>query len=195
MKTLIFKSGLGWIGLGATVGGVAAVVLPKPTRGVTERELKKLILAIHSDPSFTSESLAPARHLKAARGCILAYLEGKARHLDLALDLTGHPRFRLKVWAVLQTIPYGRVRSYGWVARKIGKPKAARAVGGACGANPIPLLVPCHRVIAGDGSLGGFSGGLAVKKRLLALEGILVSTPRRRDRTITRPRAREAAGA
>jgi methylated-DNA-[protein]-cysteine S-methyltransferase len=103
----------------------------------------------------------------------LTYLGGKGRAFNLPLDLEGQPRFRMKVWEVLQKIPYGRVRSYGWVARKIGKPKAARAVGGACGANPVPLLVPCHRIVAGDGSLGGFSGGLGVKKRLLRLEGLI----------------------
>ena len=81
--------------------------------------------------------------------------------------------FRRKVWKVLKTIPYGRVRSYGWVARKIGTPLGARAVGGACGGNPLPLIIPCHRVVAGDGSLGGFSGGVMTKKRLLRLEGVL----------------------
>ena len=95
--------------------------------------------------------------------------------MDLPLDLEDNTPFQMKVWQALRAIPYGRVRSYGWVARKIGKPRAARAVGSACGANPVPLLVPCHRVVAGDGSLGGFSGGLLNKRRLLKLEGIRVS--------------------
>ena len=94
--------------------------------------------------------------------------------MDLPLDLEDNTPFQVKVWQALRAIPYGRVRSYGWVARKIGKPRAARAVGAACGANPVPLLVPCHRVVAGDGSLGGFSGGLSNKRRLLKLEGIRV---------------------
>ncbi len=84
---------------------------------------------------------------------------------------TGHATvFQRRVWAQLSAIACGQTRSYGQVARAIGRPLAARAVGAACGANPIPLLVPCHRVIAGDGSLGGFSGGLEWKRRLLALE-------------------------
>jgi len=111
-------------------------------------------------------------HLRTARTAIVAYLSGKARSFDLPLDIEGRTPFQVKVWQVLRTIPYGRVRSYGWVARKIGKLRAARAVGAACGANPVPLLVPCHRVVAGDGSLGGFSGGLPNKKRLLKLEGV-----------------------
>ena len=67
-------------------------------------------------------------------------------------------------------IPRGETRSYAWIAKRIGKPGAVRAVGTACGANPVPIVVPCHRVIASDGSLGGFGGGLAMKKRLLRLE-------------------------
>ncbi len=70
-------------------------------------------------------------------------------------------------------IPYGRVRSYHWIAAKVGGKKYARAVGNALGANPVPLIVPCHRVVAHDGSLGGFSCGLAVKRKLLDLEGTL----------------------
>lgn len=163
MRETIFQTAWGWVGLAATERGVAAVVLPRLTRRAVEREL----------PSASSNGAGGAAtiHLKAAKEAITAYLEGQTRSFDLPLDLQGQPRFRVKVWKVLQSIPYGRVRSYGWVARKVGKPRAARAIGGACGANPVPLLVPCHRVIAGDGSLGGFSGGVGVKKRLLKLEG------------------------
>ena len=163
MHETIFQTDWGWIGIAATDRGVRAVVLPRPTRRAVEREL--------SNVSSNGTGGNAAVHLKAAKEAITEYLEGKTRVLGLPLDLGGHPSFRVKVWEVLQRIPYGRVRSYGWVARKVGKPKAARAVGGACGANPVPLLVPCHRVIAGDGSLGGFSGGVGVKKRLLKLEG------------------------
>ena len=87
------------------------------------------------------------------------------------VDLRAGTAFQQVVWRMLQTIPYGETRSYAWVARQIGKPKATRAVGAACGANPVPIVVPCHRVVGSDGSLGGFSGGLALKRRLLALEG------------------------
>ncbi len=165
MKKEIFKTAWGWVGLAATDRGVAAVVLPRLTRRAVERELRSV--------SSNGAGGAATIHLKAAKEAITAYLEGKTRSFDLPLDLQGQPRFRVKVWKVLQSIPYGRVRSYGWVARKVGKPRAARAIGGACGANPVPLLVACHRVIAGDGSLGGFSGGVGVKKRLLKLEGVI----------------------
>ena len=80
--------------------------------------------------------------------------------------------FQRKVWKVMRRIPYGSTRSYGWIAKKIGKPGAARAVGNACGSNPLPIIQPCHRVVASGGKLGGFSGGLPLKRKLLALEGI-----------------------
>ena len=164
----IFKTTWGWMGIATTSRGVATVVLPKRSRRAVEEELS------HTAGPANSQA---RRHLQSAEAALLRYLAGNRQTLGLALDLPSSSSFRLKVWRMLQTIPYGRVRSYGWVARKLGQPGAARAVGAACGANPLPLVVPCHRVVAGDGSLGGFSGGLPVKKRLLRLEGILPSHP------------------
>jgi methylated-DNA-[protein]-cysteine S-methyltransferase len=170
MKVDIFKTYWGWMGIAATGRGVSAVVLPKPSRRVVEQELKRAGLA---EPSYQESGATSAgNHVKAARAAIEAYLTGAQRNFALPLDLGDQPRFRRQVLGVLQRIPYGRVRSYGWVARQLGKPRATRAVGGACGANPVPLLVPCHRVVAADGSLGGFSGGLRIKKRLLRLENL-----------------------
>lgn len=91
------------------------------------------------------------------------------------LDLSQGTKFRLRVWPELLRIPHGETRSYGEIAEDLGKRRAARAVGGACGANPIPVLIPCHRVLAANGGLGGFSGGLEWKRRLLALEGVLLT--------------------
>lgn len=98
------------------------------------------------------------------------YAAGQPVDWNVPLDWSGGTTFQRKVWRVLQRIPHGETRSYGWVARQLGKPRAARAVGAACGANPIPVIVPCHRVVASDGSLGGFSAGLVWKRRLLKLE-------------------------
>ena len=80
--------------------------------------------------------------------------------------------FQKSVWNALRKISFGKTKSYGEIARAIGKPKAVRAVGGACGANPVPVLVPCHRVLAANKKLGGFSGGLDWKRKLLALEKV-----------------------
>ena len=82
----------------------------------------------------------------------------------------GGTDFQRKVWREIEKIPLGKTRTYAEIAKAIGSPGAARAVGSACGANPIPLFVPCHRVVASNGGLGGFSGGLDIKKKLLRLE-------------------------
>jgi O-6-methylguanine DNA methyltransferase len=87
------------------------------------------------------------------------------------MDLSAGSDFQKKVWAAMREIPFGETVSYQELATRIGNPQACRAVGGACGANPIPVLIPCHRVLAANRGLGGFSGGLDWKKRLLALEG------------------------
>ena len=99
-------------------------------------------------------------------------LAGKTPKTLPPLDLTSGTEFQRRVWSALQKISAGRTRSYSEVAATIGKPKAARAVGSACGANPIPVLIPCHRVLAANKKLGGFSGGLDRKRALLAREGI-----------------------
>ncbi len=98
-----------------------------------------------------------------------AYFNGELKQFDVRLAPVGTP-FQLKVWQVLRTIPYGELVSYKTVAEAIGNPKAVRAVGGANGANPIPIIVPCHRCIGSDGSLTGFGGGLDTKKLLIDLE-------------------------
>lgn len=97
------------------------------------------------------------------------YFDGERRSFDLPLAAQG-TAFQHSVWRELQRIPYGQTISYGELARRIGKPRACRAVGLANGANPLPIIVPCHRVIGADGSLTGFGGGLPIKRQLLALE-------------------------
>jgi len=100
---------------------------------------------------------------------LIEYFSGKRADFDLPLAPEG-TAFQRNVWRQLQEIPYGQTISYGELARRVGNPKASRAVGSANGANPLPIVIPCHRVIAGDGTLGGFGGGLPTKQTLLALE-------------------------
>jgi methylated-DNA-[protein]-cysteine S-methyltransferase len=100
------------------------------------------------------------------------YSDGKSVRWNIPLDLSAGTEFQQRVWRVLLTIPRGETRSYGWVAKKIGQPGASRAVGAACVATPVPIIVPGHRVIAGDGSIGGFGGGLPMKRQLLKSEGL-----------------------
>ena len=105
-------------------------------------------------------------------GLLNDYFRGVPVRFDLLLDLEGYTAFEQLVWATTRRIPYGEVRTYGWIASKIGKPGAARAVGGALGGNPFALVVPCHRVVGADGKLTGFRAGLQWKRALLNLEGI-----------------------
>ncbi len=107
--------------------------------------------------------------LAACAAQLTDYFAGKRRHFDLPLAPQGSP-FQLSVWAALANIPFGQVRSYRDIAQSIGNPAAVRAVGAANGRNPLPIVVPCHRVIGSNGALTGFAGGLEVKRFLLDLE-------------------------
>ncbi|HEX8153874.1 MAG TPA: methylated-DNA--[protein]-cysteine S-methyltransferase, partial [Thermoanaerobaculia bacterium] len=107
------------------------------------------------------------------RAQLAAYFRGELRAFDLPLAPSG-TAFQQSVWSVLRSIPYGTTRTYLDVANAIGKPSACRAVGAANGANPLPIVVPCHRVIGTSGALTGFGGGIDVKRKLLALEGALL---------------------
>jgi methylated-DNA-[protein]-cysteine S-methyltransferase len=99
------------------------------------------------------------------------YLDGKRKDFSVKFDPVGTP-FQSKVWEALEKIPFGETRSYGQIAKQIGNIKAVRAVGAAIGRNPVSVMVPCHRVIGASGELTGFAGGLPIKERLLALEGV-----------------------
>ena len=113
---------------------------------------------------------------RTAERAVNQVLAGTAPSALPPLDLSAGTAFQQAVWGALRRIPAGTTRTYADIARTVRSPRASRAVGQACGANPIPLLVPCHRVVASGGRLGGFSGGLEWKRRLLAREGILPSS-------------------
>ena len=103
-----------------------------------------------------------------------SYFSGRRVRFSESLDLTGGTAFQKRVWKAMLKIPSGETRSYGWLARQVGGRSKARAVGAACGSNPIPIIVPCHRVLRENGDLGGYGGGLSVKRKLLKLEGAKV---------------------
>src|SRR5258708_10160080 len=107
------------------------------------------------------------------------YFEGKRQDFSIPLDMRGTP-FQRSVWQALLAIPFGETRSYGQIAKQLGRPNAMRAVGGANGSNPIPIVVPCHRVIGSSGKLTGFGGGLETKARLLKIESGNGSSPHRK---------------
>ncbi|WP_442602998.1 methylated-DNA--[protein]-cysteine S-methyltransferase [Paenibacillus sp. KN14-4R] len=112
--------------------------------------------------------------LRAVREQLEAYFEGDLTTFDVPLDLYG-TGFQLRVWKALQDIPHGRVASYKDIAIAVGSPKGVRAVGGANHNNPVPLIIPCHRVIGANGAMVGFGGGLPIKEALLRLEGYLTN--------------------
>ncbi|MER3425552.1 MAG: cysteine methyltransferase [Nitrospiraceae bacterium] len=170
MDQVIFETAWGWMGLAASTRGIRAIVLPKASRRAVEDALRKQPASLNGALSVFSH-LSPV--LREAQTQLLAFIEGNRRDVNVPIDLSSGSPFQRRVWRTIARIPYGRVRSYGWVAARVGGPHYARAVGHALGANPIPIIVPCHRIVAHDGSLGGFSGGLPIKRKLLALEGSL----------------------
>lgn len=121
----------------------------------------------------------PAAWTKKTTAALQKVLAGQKMTALPPLDLSLGTPFQKRVWDALQQIPLGGTKSYGEMAAALEMPKAARAVGSACGANPIPLLIPCHRVLAANSGLGGYSGGLDWKKRLLAIEGVKHRSPAR----------------
>jgi O-6-methylguanine DNA methyltransferase len=161
VHTARFDSPIGSLRVASTDQGLAFLELPAASgrglRGWLRRQLPD---------ARCVDGFAPNR---AAIAQVLEYLEGKRVVFELPLDLRGTP-FQRAVWEALLAIPYGETRSYADVAEAVGQPAAVRAVGAANGANPIALVVPCHRVIASDGRLGGYGGGLRLKAKLLAME-------------------------
>ena len=155
----------GRVGLLASNTGLLRVTLPQKSENEARNLLGKSLEQAEFSPTY----------FKDISGRLRAYFSGIRVDFPDKLDLSGATPFQRDVWEAARRIPYGETRSYGWLAGKIGKPRAARAVGQALGRNPFPIIIPCHRVLAGDGGLGGFSGGIEVKKSLLALEGIMLS--------------------
>jgi O-6-methylguanine DNA methyltransferase len=158
------KSRIGTIRVAATPCGVCKITLGKETAedffGWLERH-------IGQSPRKPERSGIVALALNQ----IAEYLDGQRRDFDLPLDVRGTD-FQRRMWAAVAGIPYGETRTYAEIAFAIGKPKAVRAVGAANGANPLPLVVPCHRVVGSDGSLTGYGGGLDVKRQLLEMEDL-----------------------
>lgn len=124
---------------------------------------------------FGDVAVGDAEHplLNEAERQLRAYFEGRLREFDLPLKRPG-TAFQESVWRMVAAIGYGRTRTYMDLARELGSPGAVRAVGAANGANPLPIVIPCHRVVATGGGMGGYGGGVELKRRLLALEGAIL---------------------
>jgi len=153
---------------------VGLLLLVRSERGLRfvdflERRSLKRAFATHAEAAPDAEWVPSLLGLKPVVDQLEGYFCGTRTVFDLPLDLVGTD-FQLKTWRALRAIPYGRTRTYGQIAKSIGQPGAARAVGLANNQNPVPIVIPCHRVIGANGSLTGYGGGLPRKRRLLELE-------------------------
>jgi methylated-DNA-[protein]-cysteine S-methyltransferase len=157
---VIFETAAGWIGLSGSDVGLSKATLP-----LLSGEQARIALGMNVVNALCSES-----YFENVIQEYLNYFEGQQVEFVDSLDLENHTSFECAVWKATHSIPYGKTKSYAEIARQIGKPSAPRAVGQALGKNPLPIIVPCHRVVASDGKLGGFGGGLPMKRYLLKLE-------------------------
>jgi methylated-DNA-[protein]-cysteine S-methyltransferase len=159
---VVYESSIGYIVILTRNGKIISL----DVKGEGMYEARKMVSTLHPD---ATESFTP---FKTVRTLLDRYLQGREVDFEIEVDISHLGTFTQKVLNELRTIPYGETRTYGWLAKKVGKPGAARAVGQALKRNPIPIIIPCHRVIRDDGTIGGFSMGINIKERLLALEGV-----------------------
>ncbi len=160
VRLTVVETKIGWIGLAWSAQGLVGLQLPRKTR-------REALLGLRRGFPEAGEGRVPT---EAGRE-LCDYAEGKRHSFNLPLDWSSVKPFQKQVLQAACKIPCGETRSYGWVARRIGKPRASRAVGRALATNPIPIVLPCHRVIGSDGGLHGYGGGLPMKAMLLKLEG------------------------
>jgi methylated-DNA-[protein]-cysteine S-methyltransferase len=167
MRYTVFATRLGAVGIAWSDRGITRLQLPEASRSVTERRLR--------GRSQAAEAGEPPAQVRQAISQIERYLEGDATDFSaIELDLAGVGALHQEIYRALQRVGWGATTTYGALARQVGHPDASRAVGQAMGRNPVPIIIPCHRVLASNGKLGGFSafGGGETKQRLLALEGV-----------------------
>ena len=163
LTAVLTETALGWAGVALSDAGIRRATLFHRSRGGAAGELA----------AYGANEGADER-ADVVVGALKAYANGDGAALEeFPVDPPAGGPLESRVWLALREIPCGETRSYGWLARRIGAGESPRAVGTAVGANPIPLWLPCHRVIGSDGSLTGFGGGLVMKRMLLELEGAL----------------------
>ncbi|GAA1907369.1 methylated-DNA--[protein]-cysteine S-methyltransferase [Streptomyces durmitorensis] len=164
----VVASDIGPLMLAATDDGLVSVVF-HATDEVRDKALERLGSRLGAEPVEAPGSPLLAESIRQ----LTAYFAGERHDFELPLDWSLISGFNRQVLRELTTVPYGAVVGYGDLARRVGQPGAAQAVGMAMGANPLPIVVPCHRVVESDGGIGGFGGGVETKRQLLALEGVL----------------------
>jgi methylated-DNA-[protein]-cysteine S-methyltransferase len=156
----IFNTDWGWMGIITSDLGIRHITLPRNSPQTVYHLISSYLDQIEPDDVRIGD--LPQR--------LKSYLNGQRVAFTDRLDMAHSTQFQQAAWITTRSIPYAETRSYAWVARQMGIPRAARAVGQALAHNRLPIIIPCHRVIASDGSLGGFGGGLELKQRLLQME-------------------------
>lgn len=160
MSYTLVDTELGRLGLVGSTAGLRRIVIPQPAQESMLQFIMEGMPGAIADPSPFGDLPRRLTH----------YLKGEQVSFDDELDFASATAFRRAVWQATRAIPYGETKSYGWIAQQIGKPKAFRAVGQALAKNPLPIVVPCHRVVAKDDGLRGGGRGLKIRKRLLEIE-------------------------
>ncbi|MFC1986152.1 methylated-DNA--[protein]-cysteine S-methyltransferase [Chloroflexota bacterium] len=160
LKCITFNTDMGWVGILASARGLLGTTLP-------QRSAQEALLLLGDSANQAACSPHLFDNLEER---LKAFFSGHRVSFPDKVDLSGATTFQREVWKTTRLIPYGETRSYLLVAEQSRRPKAVRAVGQALGRNPLPVIIPCHRVITSDGRLGGFSGGLEMKESLLRLE-------------------------
>jgi len=158
----VFDTEFGWMAIVASERGLCRLTLPQPAAD------KALVLISDLLPKATANT-GTFRELVVRLGL---FFEGVKVDFSDDLDLRNATRFQRDVWRLTSSIPYGETRTYGWIANELGRPGSVRAVGQAMARNPLPIIIPCHRIVGSNGSLGGYSGGLEMKRRLLEMESL-----------------------
>ncbi|MFH0887692.1 MAG: methylated-DNA--[protein]-cysteine S-methyltransferase [Planctomycetota bacterium] len=190
MNHWLLKTSWGWCGLIIDRDTIKAIILPSDNKSLVLKRLGKncnppclrrrlragrlfIISDSLNEKQITNCKLRP--HVSRFLKDLNRYFNGEKVDFRYKIDLRDSSDFEKSVYKVLRTIPYGTIRTYKWVAEKVGCPKGSRAVGNALAKNPLPLIIPCHRIVRSDGSLGSFSaiGGVKLKKRLLEVEGAI----------------------
>jgi methylated-DNA-[protein]-cysteine S-methyltransferase len=160
LEYTIFATAMGWVGILSSSKGIRRTTLPQPSARDARRLLGKPADCAEPSPRLFYDLIERFQ----------AYFSGVRADFPDKLDLTGTTLFQRQVLQITRLIPHGDARSYKWVATQAEKAGASRAVGQALGRNPLPIIIPCHRVLNSNGRLGGFGGGLEMKRRLLRLE-------------------------
>lgn len=157
----LLQTPIGALQLFSTSQGLMKLALPNEPRSVAETYIRRLLGAITICEDAAAHEIALAE--------LTGYFAGACHAFSAPLDPRG-TAFQRLVWDAVAAVPYGEIRTYGEIARTIGRPAAVRAVGAANGANPLPVIIPCHRLIGANGDLTGYGGGIEIKRQLLKLE-------------------------